>query len=134
MELESELDGQTQVAAGRIAAEQAADGPQPVGERVGMDVEAPRGLVGVVVGRHVSPEGRDQLGATLEVVAGERPEGVLDEVALVLRSAAAEQDAVDTEVLEGQRAVGDAEPTRQLRGLLGLVQVRLASRPLARRT
>jgi hypothetical protein len=39
LELESELDRQAQVTAGGIAAEQAADGPQTVGEGVGMDIE-----------------------------------------------------------------------------------------------
>jgi len=40
----------------------------------------------------------------------------------VLQPAAVEQDAVDAEVLEGQRTVGDIEPARQLQGLLGFVQ------------
>ena len=56
------------------------------------------------------------------VVAAERSQGVFDEVVPVLRSAAVEQDAVDAEVLEGQRPVGDIEPARQLQGLLGFVQ------------
>ena len=40
----------------------------------------------------------------------------------VLQPAAVEQDAVDAEVLEGQRTVGDIEPAHQLQGLLGFVQ------------
>ena len=121
-ELEGQLHRQAQVAAGRIAAEQAADGPQPVGQRVGVDVEAPGGLVGVVIGLHVGPERRDQLGAAFGIVAVQRPEGVFDEVAPVLRSAAVEQDPLDAEVLKGQRPVGDAEPAGRLQGLVGLVQ------------
>src|SRR6266480_4073075 len=101
LELERELDGQAQVTAGGIAAEQAADGPQAVGERVGMDVEPPRGLAGVVVGLDVGPERRDQRSAVFGVVAAERTQRVFDEVVPVLRSAAVEQDAVDAEVLEG---------------------------------
>ena len=78
---------------GRPFGPSAPDGPQAVGERVGMDTEPPRGFIGVVVGLHVGPERRDQRSTVFGVVAAERTQGVFDEVVPVLQPAAVEQDA-----------------------------------------
>ena len=119
MKLEGEFDLESQLAAAGVAAEQAPDCLEAVGQRIDVDVKPARRFRRVVVGVDVAAQGYEEVNAVLGVVTRERAEGLVDEVEVVSGAAASEQDAVDAEMFEDDGSVDDVEDPGRRKGLIG---------------